>query len=145
MAYCTLADIQLKLPDAQLIRLTDDEDAGVINTDRVQEAIDAAADEIDGWIGGRVALPLTKSVPMLTQINVDMAIYHLYSRYQESIPDTRETRYKDAVKLLEKINAGDISLGVQAPPEPPAAGNYEQGLQTSARTKDFSETTMAKF
>ena len=144
MAYCTLADIEKLLPESQLIRLTDDESAGVVNTDRVQEAIDSAADEIDSWIGARVALPLSKAIPLLTRINADVAIYFLYGRYAETIPETRANRYKDAVRLLEKINTGDISLGVQAPPDPPAAANYEKGVQVSTRDKDFSETTMAK-
>lgn len=145
MAYCTLADIIKLLPEAQLIRLTDDESLGAVNTDRVQEAIDSAAEEIDAWIGARVALPLSKAVPMLTQINVDMAVYNLYSRYSESMPDTREKRYQNAVRVLGKISDGSISLGVQAPPNPPAAGNYEKGMRISARTKDFDTTTMDKF
>lgn len=145
MAYCTIEDIKKLLPEAQLIRLTDDESTGEVNTDRAQEAIDSAAEEIDGWIGERVALPLSKAIPMLTKFNVDMAIYHLYSRYAEKMPETRETRYKDAVKTLEKIAEGRISLGVQAPPNPPAVGNYEKGMQVSVRDKDFGTTTMDKF
>lgn len=145
MAYCTLADIEKLLPEAQLIRLTDDESLGAVNTDRVQEAIDAAAEETDAWIGARVALPLSKSVPVLTRLNVDIAIYHLYSRYAEKMPETRSTRYKDAIKVLEKIADGAISLGVQGPPDPPAAGNYEKAAQVDTRNKDFDATTMAKY
>lgn len=146
MAYCTIDDLKKILPETILIRLTDDESAGVIEETRAQEAIDSAAEEIDTYIGARVALPISGTVPpILGKINADIAVYNLYSRVKEQVPDTRTSRHKDAVRLLEKIGEGKISLGLQPPPDPPAAGNYSGGNQVNTRTKIFDEETMDKY
>lgn len=145
MAYCTITDIEKLLPGSQLVRLTDDEAAGAVDTDRVQEAIDSATEVIDSYIGARVKLPLSDSVPVLGKLCVDIAIFNLYSRVKENIPETREKRYNDAIRFLEKIAEGKISLGVQPPPDPPASGNYDQGSRVSVRDKIFDATTMDKF
>lgn len=144
MAYCT--DIEKMIDAAKLVRLTDDENTGAINSDRLQEAIDSAAEEIDTYIGGKVKLPISGTPPpILGKINADIAIYNLYSRVKEEIPLTRADRYKNAVKLLEKITKGEISIGLQPPPDPPGKGDYAGGARVSARDKIFDETTMAKY
>lgn len=146
MAYCVQADIANMLPEAVLIRLTDDANAGSIDTDRLEESIDTASDEIDTYIGGRYSLPITGTVPpIIKKMCCDIAIYNLYSRVKESIPELRQKRYDAAVRLLEKIAKGEISIGIQPPPDPPSAGNYEGGMQVSARTKMFDAATLDKF
>lgn len=146
MAYCVQADITHMLPEAVLIRLTDDAGAGAIDAARLAESIDTAADEIDAYIGGRYALPVSGAVPpILVKLNADIAIYNLYSRVKESIPELRQKRYDAAVKLLEKIAEGKISIGIQPPPDAPAAGGYEGGMAVSARTQIFDATTMDKY
>ena len=145
MAYCTAADIYKILPVAQVIRLTDDDATGAVDTDRLAEAIDAAAEEIDAWIGQRCKLPLTTSAPILGKLNADMAVYNLYGRYSEQIPETRADRYKAAVRVLEKIAEGKISLGVQPEPDPPDAGDGHAAIQTSSREQQFTTTLMGKY
>jgi phage gp36-like protein len=146
MGYCTQTDIANMIPEAVLIRLTDDDNAGVIDTGRLAESIDTAGDEIDTYIGGRYALPVTGTVPpILTKLCADIAIYNLYSRIKESIPELRAERYKAAVRLLEKISKGEISIGLQPPPAAPETGHSEGGMQMSARTKIFDSTTMDKY
>lgn len=145
MAYCEKSDILKLLPEEQLIRLTDDESAGVVDDARVQEAIDSAAEEIDSYIGARVALPLTVTVPMLGKLNVDLAIYNLYTRLAETIPETRKDRRDSAIKFLEKVNDGKISLGVQPLPEPPADGSYDNASRVTVRTKIFDTETLDKY
>lgn len=146
MAYCTIDDIEKMIPEDILIRLTDDEGTGVINEAWVQEAIDSASEEIDTYIGGRVKLPITGAVPaILGKLNADIGIFNLYSRYKEDIPETRETRYKNAIRLLEKISEGKVSLGLQPPPDPPDEGKYSDGGRVQVRDKIFDETTMSKY
>ncbi|MBU2548347.1 MAG: DUF1320 domain-containing protein [Proteobacteria bacterium] len=145
MAYATQADLLKALPELELIRLTDDDGAGSIDTDKVAEALDSAADEINVWIGGRVKLPLTATVPVLLNLNRDLAVYNLYSRVSTEVPETWRERRKDALKLLEKINDGKVSLGAQPPPAPPASTGYDGGIQTQVRTQIFSETELDKF
>ena len=146
MAYCTIDDLKKLLPEAVLIRLTDDESAGVVNEARAQEAIDSAGEEIDTYMGGKFALPITGTVPpILGKLNTDIAIYNLYSRLKETVPETRSERHKNAVHLLEKIMEGKISIGLQPLPDSPDSGNYSGAGQMSARTKIFDETTMGKY
>jgi len=146
MSYCAQIDIEKILPEKQLIRLTDDENAGMVNTVRLDEAIISAAEEIDAYIGGRAKLPISGVIPpILGKFNADIAVYNLYSRYSESIPETRVDRYKNAIKTLEKISEGKISLGLQPPPGPPDENAYAAAGQSSARDKIFDSTTMDKY
>jgi len=144
--YCTVDDLKKAIPEAVLIRLTDDAGAGVVDEDKTSEAIASAAEEIDTYIGGRVKLPIAGTAPpILGKINTDIAIYNLYSRVKEEIPQTRADRYKNAVRLLEKMAKGEISIGLQPPPDPPAAGEYEGAGQVNARTKIFDPDTLGKY
>lgn len=145
MAYCVKADIIKLLPEAQLIRLTDDEGTGAVNDARLQEAIESAAEEIDSYLGSRYELPLTKTVPVLGKLSVDMAIFNLYSRVKETIPETRQKRYDNAIRFLEKVAEGKMSLGVQPAPDAPESGQAEGQSKVSVRTKVFDETTMDKY
>jgi len=146
MGYCTIADLKKAVPESVLVRLTDDESTGSINTDRANEAIDTAAQEINSYIGGRVALPITGTVPgFLAKLNADMALYNLYARVKEEIPETRTERYKNAVRFLERFAKGEVSLGIQPPPEAPAEEEYPGRARTSVRDKIFTETELDKY
>ena len=146
MAYCTIDDVKKMIDEVKLIRLTDDENTGAINSDRLQEAINSAAEEIDTYIGGRIALPISGDVPpILGKLNVDIAIYNVYSRVKESIPEVRAERYKAAIRFLEKLSEGKISIGCQPPPDSPGEGDYAGGSRVSVRDKIFDETTMEKY
>lgn len=146
MAYCTIDDLKKMIDEAKLIRLTDDKGSGSIDTERLQEAIDSAAVEIDSYIGGRVALPIVDDVPpMLNKLNVDIAIYNAYSLAKEKIPETRADRYSNAIRFLEKFSEGKGSLGSQPPPEPPDEEDYSAGSRVNTRDKMFDETTMDKY
>ena len=121
MAYCEITDLQKMIPDKNLIQLSDEEAGIAINTTRVQESIDSGAKEIDSYIGKSAALPITGTVPpVLGKINVDIAIYNLYSRMQEKIPETRQVRYNNAIKLLQRIANDPIAFGVDPIPDAPA-------------------------
>lgn len=146
MAYCTLDDLKKIIPRDVLMRLTDDEDTGAVNEERVTEAVDAAAQEMDGYLGGRVALPITDTVPpVLRKLNADIAIYNLYSRVKETIPEMRNERYRNAIRFLEQMAAGKITLGLQPPPAAPGEGKYQGGGRVSSRDKIFDEDTMDKY
>lgn len=146
MAYCTLSDLMKVLPEAVLIGLTDDDGLGVIDETRITEAIDSAVEEIDVYLGGIVKLPITGTVPpILGKINADIAVYNLYARVKENIPETRAQRYKNATALLQKIAKREISLGLQPVPDPPKEGEYAAKTHVSARDKVFDATTMEKY
>lgn len=111
-AYCTLDDLVKLLPEDILVQLTDDDNLGVIDTGRIGEAIATAGAEIDGWCAPRYVVPFTEPVPaLIKKCAIDVAIYNLYSRRVETIPETRATRYKEAMRLLKDIATGNVALG----------------------------------
>ena len=126
MAYCTQADITKQITENQLIQLTDDADAGVVDTAVVDDAIAAADDVIDGYCAQRYTVPFSPTPGIINKISVDLAIYNLYSRRAHAIPELRKERYEQALKMLREIEAGKISLGVPAPTEnPDRVGDFD--------------------
>lgn len=113
MAYCTKADIQKRVSDQDLIDLTsEDPDATVPVDDIITEAIDAADEEIDSYVGQRYTTPLSPVPGRILDVSRDIAIYNLYARRPEiEMSDTIKDRYKGAVKWLDKLSNGKVSLG----------------------------------
>ncbi|MFH1028488.1 MAG: DUF1320 domain-containing protein [Pseudomonadota bacterium] len=118
MAYSTLDDLKKNIPEAVIIQLTDDAGTGEIVQDKIDEAITSADGEIDGYLATRYTVPLDPIPALISKFSADIAIYNLYSRVAETIPDTRSDRYKNAIRTLEKISEGKIRLGGET--EPPA-------------------------
>ena len=144
MAYVDIDGLEAVIPESVLIQLTDDAGSGVLDAAVVQSAIDDAAEEINGWIGRRFKLPLSTAPSILAKFNADIAVYNLYGRRSGDVPEKWRNRYKDAVKFLEAVSDGRVTLGVQPGPDAPTAGS-SAGIKTSARTKIFSETELDKF
>lgn len=132
MAYCTLADIVKLLPEELVIQLTDDERVGAVNQSRVEEAIEQADAEIDGYVGARYSVPVVAAPAILNKLSVDISIYNLYSRRVGQMPDVRSERYKNALRQLEGIAKGVVSIGVT--PEP--AAQTESGGPANTKTEN---------
>lgn len=131
MAYSTLDDLKEALDETTLIQLTDDAGAASVDTSVTTRAIADADEEIDGYIGTRVALPLATVPGIIRKLSVDIALYNLFSRRHDSIPEIRKERYDNAVKFLTQVANGKISLGLNDP-DPPASGgdvDYEQTVE----------------
>lgn len=143
MAYCTLTDLKKLLPEELLIQLTDDEGAGVVNQGRIDEAIAGADIEIDSYCGVKYTVPFASPVPDLAKkLSIDIAIYNLYSRKVEEIPSTRAERYKNAIRQLEGIAKGLISIGEATEPTPAAGAD---GAQIESSDRVFTRDTMSGF
>jgi phage gp36-like protein len=114
--YCTLADIRATVPESDLIQLTDDAISPVVvNQVNVDRAITDAGELIDGYLRGRYALPLSPVPGLLNTLAADVAIYRLYARRIKLTPPEGVTeRYKNALKILEQIQADKISLGSES-------------------------------
>lgn len=143
MPYSTLTDILKLIPEAVVIQLTDDEDTGSVVTARVDEAIAQADAEIDSYCGGRYAVPFATVPDICRKISVDIAIYNLYSRKVETTPETRSERYKNAIRQLEGISRGTISIGEDPEPDAPT----ESSIKTSKTSDDriFNSDTLSGF
>jgi phage gp36-like protein len=115
MAYSTLADIEEQLSEAELIGLTDDAAADAVDADVVTRAIADADEEIDGYVGSRVKVPLSPVPGIIRKYSVDIAVYNLYARRHASIPEIREKRYENALKFVGLVARGTVSLGTDDP------------------------------
>jgi len=143
MAYCTLDDLEKLIPEVTLIQLTDDEDTGAVNTERVSEAIAQADSEVDGYAGTKYSVPFTTVPPVVKKCSVDIAVYNLYSRKVEEFPATRKDRYNNAIRFLEKVAKGEISLGLD--PEPTAKSEGGAECNKTSDDRVFTRTTMEGF
>ena len=131
MAYCAQADIEEQLSQSELVQLTDDADAGVVDTSVVARAIADADDEINSFLQERYTVPLSPVPGLIRKLSVDLAVYNLYSRRDLDAP-VRTKRYEDATRLLKALARGDASLGL----EPPPAEAHGEGIQTSLKEAD---------
>ena len=115
MSYATPQDIINRYPNRDLVQLTnEDPTITTINTAVLQQALDDASAEIDGYLGGRFTLPLTDVPEVLNRLACDLAIYRLQSlRPIHDLADARR-RYDDALAMLSKVASGEMTLGIGA-------------------------------
>ncbi|MCP4259091.1 MAG: DUF1320 domain-containing protein [Planctomycetes bacterium] len=117
MPYSTLTDIKKVIPEDTIIQLTDDTGNAAVDTVKVDEAIAQADGEIDTYVGAKYTVPLSVPIPdIIRGISCDIAIYKLYKRRMEDIPETRDTSYTRAVKLLKEIRDGKQPLPIATAP-----------------------------
>ena len=132
MSYTTFTNLKKVLPENTLVQLTDDEDIGTVDSGRVDEAIAQADGVIDVYIGGRYSVPLATVPAVIRQCSDYIAVYVLYKRRVEEIPETRRTSYKDAIRTLEQIRDGKMPLPVVAE----ATSNFAFGAVVSGHFED---------
>ena len=121
MAYCTETDIKLQIDDDILVQLTDDDDAGVIDSDIIARSIADADAEIDSYCGTKYDVPFSVVPIMIRKISVDLSICNLYARRQGS-PEDRKKRCDEAISFLKDISKGIASLGGDGPSADDDAG-----------------------
>ncbi len=121
MTYCTQADMVTRFGEEELAQLTDHNwEDGRIDDTVVARAIADAAGEIDARLAKRYPLPLASVPAFLTRAACDIARYYLY---QDRVTEIVQERYRNAIKLLDGIAAGQTALGLestQAPQDGPA-------------------------
>ncbi|EJO35693.1 phage conserved hypothetical protein [Acinetobacter radioresistens WC-A-157] len=104
--YATEADMVKRFADdIEELKLMHADAAASIN-----EALQDAAEEINGYIGGRYPLPLPNVPSNLNRMACDIARYRLY--YQQPTEEVRN-RYKDAIKFLERVQDEKAHLQIQ--------------------------------
>lgn len=85
----------------------------------IDEALQDADGEIDGYLNKRYSTPLPSPIPkIINKLSKDIAVYNLFARIGID-EDEREniilTRYKNAVKFLENVAKGLVDIGIQKP------------------------------
>lgn len=124
MAYNTVVELLQNIEERVLVSLVNDETRDVedvnlasgtdVATVRIVNAITEADAEIDGYLRARYSLPLSSTPTLVKQLSRDICIYNLYKRrMRESIPESISEIYNICVKVLEKIQRGEIHLGVE--------------------------------
>ena len=113
MAYASASDMIARYPNRDLVQLTnEDPTQTAVNTAALQQALDDASAETDGYLEGRFALPLGDPPAVLNRLACDIAMYRLQSlRPLHDIEDARK-RYEDAVALLTRVAKGELTLGL---------------------------------
>lgn len=141
MSYCGQTDILNQIDATLLLQLTDDAGVGAIDADIVTRAIEDADATIDSYCQDRYAIPLSPVPPKIRQISVDIAIYNLYSRREDVVPDIRKEKNQAAIKFLERVSDGKIQLGVATL----TPVNTDNSVNISGNTRIFTRNKMEGF
>lgn len=115
MPYCTLQDLKDEFGETELIQLTDEAGAGVVNSVTIDKAIARADRKINRYLASRADLPL--SADDMVDLACDITRYYLFA---DGAPEIVKDRFNDAVKELEKmanrkIAVADTAGSVQEP------------------------------
>lgn len=115
MSYATPQDLLNRYSNRDLVQLTNEDPAATtVNTAVLQQALDDASAEIDGYLGARFVLPLTDPPSILNRIAADIAMYRIQSlRPIHDLADARK-RYDDAIAMLIRVAGGELTLGIAA-------------------------------
>ena len=141
--YCTVDDLRNQSSEDFLIRCTDDAGLGVVDQAIVEDKIADAQTEIDSYCRAQYSVPFQTVPGLIKKIAVDIALYNLVSRrgMDEESPDViLVKRYRDAVKLLENLAKGIVTIGPAAAgdpkPQPQQATIVSQHRRFTRRSMD---------
>lgn len=104
---------------------------------RIEARLVDASSVINGYLSARYQVPLLSVPRLVVMIACDLARYALYD---DMAPEMVESRYKLAIKQLEAISAGKISLGIDlAGNRPGVAGGAQVVSSTPVFRRGRSE------
>jgi phage gp36-like protein len=145
--YCTSQDIEKQITHEILVQLTNDTPPQDTVDDSVTyEAILYSSTLIDGYLRGKYTLPLDTHFPLLRIIAIDLSIYRLYSRrLQADMPESILAQYKEAIKTLEKIQKGTISLEIETDDGSSVAETKEYMTNKTRFDRTFSHEVLREY
>lgn len=112
MTYATIDDLKAVIPARDLQLLTDfDGTVDAPDDAKLQEALDDATAEIDGWIAKRVTLPLADPPRMLMVVCRDIALHRLYANTGAPVPEQFGKLREGALVYLKNVSEGRLSIG----------------------------------
>ena len=145
MNYCSLADLQLAIPAQTLIWLSNDDPAAeAISQAVVDEALRQAHELVDAHLRGRYNLPLSPVPSVVKDMSVNLARHWLYARRPEGndLPDAVTRTYKAALKMLEQMRDGMLSIG---DPEHGPATPEPGEMKVRARPNRFDSSLLDRY
>ena len=141
MAYCELQDLIDRFGERELVDAADRDGDGAPDAEVVAAACEDAAAEIDARLARRYRVPFARSTRILRALACDIARHELLNPrpHEEAI-----RRYEAAVKLLESIASGELSLG-DAETLAEADTGLHQKVRFAARQPSFDARDEAAF
>ncbi len=110
--YTHRAAMETRFSELSLIQLTDRMGTGQIDDAVLERAIVDAGILIDGKLMSRYAVPFTSVPALIEQLASDIAFYRLHTNPPKEVAG----RYDNALRLLDAMASGSISLGFEQPP-----------------------------
>nr|VFK58192.1 MAG: Mu-like prophage protein gp36 [Candidatus Kentron sp. UNK]VFK68306.1 MAG: Mu-like prophage protein gp36 [Candidatus Kentron sp. UNK] len=110
MAYITQAELVTRFGEEEIRQLTGN--GGGIDAAVVAAAIADTDALMDGYLMARYRLPFAETPPLLLPVAANIARHFLYA--DQSVKPVEE-RYQDALKTLDKISRGSITLPGETP------------------------------
>ena len=132
--YATPEDIRARYKEVYPLLAGKDAE-GRPDTAAVEQALAEAASEIDAILGTRFAVPVSPVPPVLRRIAVDLAVGAL-PRTGATEASMYERRAREARDLLDKLAAGEASLGPGYDPAPAGSGGTGR-IGYAVRPSDF--------
>jgi len=149
MRYCSLADLQLAMPLATLIQLSNDtvveygQPEPTLNLAVVEEAVHQGEELVDAHLRGRYNLPIDPVPSMVKNMTVNLARHWLYARRPEGseLPDAVTRTYKSTLQMLEAIRDGKLTIGVPTGEAAPEPGE----MKVRSRPRRFSSDLLDRY
>ncbi len=102
---------------------TDEQAATTVSLALINQKLLDADSIINGHLATRYQVPLTTVPRLIVTAACDLARYALYD---DIATEQITQRYKDAIKLLEAIGAGKVSLGIDTQGNKPSGSGSAQ-------------------
>lgn len=114
MSYAVFQDALDLYGRDYVLTSIDRDDDGTPDLTSLTAALDQAASEIDSYLRSRYPVPLSPVPSLVKRYAIDIALY-LCSPDAASATDEKRRRYEDAIRWLEKVAEGKLSLGAEEP------------------------------
>lgn len=140
MGYASKQAMIDRFNEVELKQLTDRSGAvDAIDDTVLNRALTDADAEVDGYLVGRYPLPLATTPQILVGMACDIARYRLY---EDRPTEHVRQRYDDAIKYLEKVSQGKISLGLDSAQQPTAE---QGGPKAEGEDRVFSRDKLSDY
>lgn len=106
-AYLAPTDYVARFGVEELVRLTDELGVGRVGKAALFAALADASAEIDGYLSRRYLTPISPVPPLIANVCAEIARYRLHG---DAVPEVVSTRYRDALRILERLAQGVMVL-----------------------------------
>ena len=110
MPYATIDDVFARFPVQTLVGTgTNEVSSFEVSSIFIQDAEGV----VNAFLGSKYVLPLT-TVPLVTQITADLAIFNMLSERTGRVPQAVQSRYDRVISYLEMLRDGGMVLNANS-------------------------------